>query len=431
MKHIGRVCLAASAVCAVLTAGCAPGGSAAEAVPPIVRVTNAVGTSDTSSRGDITPSNQISDDGRYSVFVSTATTLTPEPDANGTEFDVFLHDRVTAETTRITNGDGASSAAGISGDGGTILVTSEASNLVAGDHNGVQDVFAYDVASHTFTRLTDGNSPSFGSDVSTDGRFVVIDSAANLDGDPADVGQTDVFVVDRNAPVGTLPTRLTAGNSNSYQGSITADGNTVVFTSQATDLTADVDTNGADDVFVWNRSTGIERVAYGTVGRPIAEGGPSSSDGSISDDGRWIAFMSAADDIVPGLDANHVEDAYLRDLQTNTTTRLTNLANLRSGLPRISSNGAWVSLVSEGSLTGGVDANGLGIDVFLMQRGPNSFVRLTNGNAQPVVKDGENVSAASVSNDGKVIVYGSTATNMTGGIDLNGAASDVFLTVRS
>jgi Tol biopolymer transport system component len=100
----------------------------------------------------------MSGDGRFIAFTSNATTLVPD-DRNG-KSDVFVHDRTTNETERVTvsssgvEGDGSSFYPSISADGRYVAFTSSATNLVAGDTNGTWDVFVRDRETGATTRVS-------------------------------------------------------------------------------------------------------------------------------------------------------------------------------------------------------------------------------------------------------------------------------------
>jgi hypothetical protein len=174
---------------------------------------------------------KISADGRFVAFTSTGTNLVPG-DANGTTPDIFVRDRVTSRTTRVSVGsDGAqgnsfSSLSAISADGRFVAFTSYASNLVSGDTNGTPDIFVRDLVAATTARVSvdsagnQGNSDSDAPAISAEGRVVAFSSAAsNLV--PGDTNNAfDVFVHDHGpqqpsgppeAPVITRATPLDGG----------------------------------------------------------------------------------------------------------------------------------------------------------------------------------------------------------------------------
>jgi len=207
----------------------------------------------------------ISANGCVVAFYSDASNLV-SGDTNGFR-DVFVRDRCTQTTERVsisTDGEQAnrpSQAAGfsvaISADGRFVVFASDASNLDAGDDNNTTDIFVRDRAAGTTTRVSknqageSANGPSQFPGISDEGRFVVFQSAASnlVDGDTN--GKTDVFVVDTtNGSIDRVSLTSTGEESNGDSNSpaISADGSTVVFQSDATNLVPD-DTNGFTDCF--------------------------------------------------------------------------------------------------------------------------------------------------------------------------------------
>ena len=168
-------------------------------------------------------------DGRYVVFYGSATNLVPG-DTNGSE-DVFVRDRLTGRTTRVSvgangvQGNGGSWRPAMSADGRFIAFNSEATNLVPNDTNGAIDVFVRDVWTGQTTRVsvasdgTESNDSSQVTGMSADGRFIVmLSDASNLVADDTN-GVTDVFVHDRQTGnharqrrrrIGRAPSRATA-----------------------------------------------------------------------------------------------------------------------------------------------------------------------------------------------------------------------------
>src|SRR5205823_2841891 len=170
---------------------------------------------------------------------------------------------------------------------------------------------------------TEGDDASLGSALSADGRFVAFDSAATdlVAGDTN--GATDVFVHDRQTGmterVSVASDGTQANNVSSYP-ALSADGRFVAFQSDATNLVAG-DTNGATDVFVHDRQTGAtERVSVASGG---GTQGNRNSGGffafpALSADGRLVAFQSAATNLVAD-DTNGATDVFVHDLPTATT----------------------------------------------------------------------------------------------------------------
>ncbi len=241
----------------------------------------------------------MSDDGRWVVLYSFATNLVPD-DTNGYR-DAFLFDRDTDTLTRLTAGNGAALTPSISGDGLWVSFYSGASNLVPNDRNKVRDVFLYDVATATTTRLTNGNAASYAASkaLSGDGRYLTFWSDASnlLPGDTN--GRSDVFVYDR---LTATTTRLTAGDNHSSLPAISGDGQHIAFQSYATDIAVGSDHNDQPDIFVWDAVTGL-------VSR-LTDGNGPSSNASVSADGTAIGLTSAGSNLAPG-DTNKLADVFV------------------------------------------------------------------------------------------------------------------------
>jgi Tol biopolymer transport system component len=277
--------------------------------------------------------SSINADGRYVAFESVATNLVTG-DTNGAR-DIFLHDTQTGTTTRVSVDSGGAQSEGgnsdspsISGDGRYVAFESFATNLVADDTNGIMDIFLHDTQTGTTTCVSVdsggavGNGSSNSPSISSDGRYVAFYSVANnlVAGDTN--GIMDIFLHDTQTGTTTcvsVDSGGAEGNDISFYPSISADGRYVAFVSAATNLVAG-DTNGARDIFLHDTQTGTTaRVSVDSEG---AQGNDSSSwSPSISADGRYVAFESVATNLVPG-DTNGVEDIFIHDTQTGTTTRV-------------------------------------------------------------------------------------------------------------
>jgi hypothetical protein len=274
----------------------------------------------------------ISADGRYVVFWSGANNLVAG-DTNDWE-DLFLRDLQTGETTRIsvsssgTQADNSSYLPAISGDGRYIAFNSDATNLVSGDTNGFTDVFLHDRQTGTTTRISvspsgaqaDGISDSYVA-ISSNGRYIAFRSdATNLvSGDTN--GVSDVFVYDRMADMTervSLDSNEVQGNGGSFSPSISADGRYVAFSSGASNLVSG-DANARTDIFVRDRQAGeTRRVSINSSG---VEADRGASDAAISGDGRFVTFSSEATNLLPGGEEPYgYPHVYLHDRQTGATT---------------------------------------------------------------------------------------------------------------
>jgi Tol biopolymer transport system component len=274
---------------------------------------------------DFSGAPAVGSTGRYVAFESFAANLVPG-DTNGNE-DVFVRDRVAGTTSRVsladdgTQGDGSSGQPSISADGRYVAFESLASNLVPGDTNGSKDVFVRDRVTGTTARVsvagdgTQGNQTSAEPTVSADGRYVAFESLASnlVRGDTT--GTWDVFVRDRAA--GTTELVSVAGDGTpgrpgfSQEPSISPDGRYVAFLSAASNLVPR-DTNETEDVFVHDRVAGTnERASVASDG---TEGDGGSGEPSISADSRYVAFESLASNLVPVPgDTNFDADVFVRD----------------------------------------------------------------------------------------------------------------------
>jgi hypothetical protein len=278
----------------------------------------------------------ISADGRFVAFVSEATNLVPD-DTNNAE-DIFVYDRQTGEISRVSvssagqQADVYSEYPSISADGRFVAFNSYATNLVPDDTNGKGDLFVHGRQTGQTTRV---NVSSTGQQVyadngdysiSADGRFVAFSSwATDLVPDDTNFAD-DVFVHDRQTGETTRVNLSSTGqqadaeyHNDSYAPSISADGRFVTFSSAATNLVPN-DTNLAYDIFVRDRQTGeTTRVNLSSTGQQANN--QSLFYTSISADGRFVTFSSSATNLVPD-DTNDKVDVFVHDRQTGQTTRV-------------------------------------------------------------------------------------------------------------
>jgi Tol biopolymer transport system component len=404
--------------------------------PSTVRVSVDSAGHEASSDSD---SAAISADGRYVAFVSDASALV-SGDTNGV-VDVFVHDRETGVTERISvsdsgaQADGASSTPWISAHGRYVVFSSTAGNLASGDGDAFPDVFLRDrVAGTTVTAsvTTSGqqsNGASTNPSVSDDGRYVLFQSTAtNLVGSDGNGNVTDVFLRDtleNTTSVVSLGNGNVWGNGGSGDPFITADGRYVVFQSGASNLVAG-DTNGSQDVFVKDRvANTLERVSVSTS---EAQGnGHSYGPTSISPDGRYVAFESDATNLVTG-DTNGKRDIFVRDLQAGTTTRVSvnsseQQANGESRAPVISDGGRFVAFYSEATNLVAGDTNGE-FDILLRDLVAGTTIRLSVDTNGDQAAGGHSVDPA-ISAGGRFIAFHSGAPDLVAD-DTNGRR-DVFV----
>jgi hypothetical protein len=380
----------------------------------------------------------ISLDGRYVAFVSCATNLVAG-DTNEMP-DVFVRDRLAGTTERVSVSTGGGQANGcsdlpaISADGRYVSFESYATDLVASDTNGKADVFVHDRLTGATERISlssvggQGDDDSSYSALSSNGRYVAFDSyATNLVAGDTNACR-DVFVHDRDTDA-TERVSLPSGGGEANNGcawpSISSNGRYVGFTSCATNLVAG-DTNVAPDVFVRDRTLSTtERVSVSSGG---AEGDSCSMIGrpALSGDGRYVAFESPATNLVAG-DTNAVHDIFVRDRVSDTTERVSLSsggaeANSASVYASISSNGRFVAFSSAASnlVTGDTNAAD---DAFLRDRKANTTQRIS------VSSTGAEANSYSyalgIDKDGGFVAFLSSADNLVSG-DTN-EAEDIFV----
>jgi TolB protein len=231
-------------------------------------------------------------------------------------------------------GTGGSSKAAISANGRYVAFASDSNNLSDVDNDGFSNVFVRDTRAGETTLVSrrsageggaGADAVSFNASISADGRYVAFASDAdNLSGSDSDAELgVDVFVRDLETHTTTLVSRQTSqggagGDEFSNFPSISADGRYVTFVSDADNLsTADVEE--VVDVFVRDLQSNTTTL----VSRQSGPGGAGADDVSsfpaISPDGRYVAFQSSADNLSTA-DNNAVRNIYVRDLQSNTTT---------------------------------------------------------------------------------------------------------------
>lgn len=267
----------------------------------------------------------ISADGRFVAFYSYASDLVAQ-DTNGVS-DVFVRDRHASQTLRVSvapdgtqaNGSGSWYPA-MSADGCCVAFQSTANNFDPPAYRNNIYVRHMQAATTTWVSIglggEDGNDGSYECAISDDGRYVAFTSFASNLVPNDNNGQGDVFLRDLQTATTELVSLAydgTPGNGSSaaWKVGISLDGRQVIFDSYASNLVPD-DTNGQEDVFVRDRQTGqTTRVSVATDGTE-GNGAAGYWGKTISSDGRYVAFMAAATNLVTG-DTNGVADVFLHD----------------------------------------------------------------------------------------------------------------------
>ena len=289
-------------------------------------------------------------------------------------------------------GSGYSYAQAISANGDKVVFISDSPNLVVGDTGYTQDVFVRDFASNTTTRVnvSSAGAPSIGSpssaSISGDGRFVVFDSNAStlVPGDTG--GFYDVFL--RDMVLGTT-TRVStnsagvAGNWPSSSPSISTDGRFVAFESGANNLVSG-DTNLRADVFVKDLQTGTTtRVSRSSSG---VQGNGDSFRPAISGDGRFVAFESNSTNFgfAVGFTSICLHDRVSGTTELISVNNAGVSADLHSQYPKISDDGRFVVFTST--------ATNLGLIIhstFLRDRHLGTTTGVSGGSNIHISRDGQ------------------------------------------
>ena len=324
----------------------------------------------------------ISASGRFVAFVSQTYDLGPRGNRNR-RMTVYVHDRKTGRTARASDRSDGRRAIGhsydvsISGSGRYVAFVSNAPDLaMKGDHNGVDDIFVHDRRTGKTNRVSlsrtlgDPNHDSTGPDISSNGRYVTFASwATNLVRNDRN-GELDVFVydrVERRTKLVSLTSDGEQGSDYSFDPAISADGRYVAFTSYGSLASTDA---AGQDIYLRDRVSGVtEHISVGARG---AANGDSERP-SISDDGRYVAFLSAADNLVAD-DTNGVMDAFVRDRVTQTTVRVSVGDEGQEGdkpswaPPSLSPDGQYACWMSAAKDLDDTEDQGEAEDIFL--RGP-------------------------------------------------------------
>jgi Tol biopolymer transport system component len=372
----------------------------------------------------------LSPDGRW-VAISSGADLAGG-DQN-TQIDVFVRDRVNHVSILMsvaTDGTQANAQCfqpSISSDGRFVAFSSWATNLDSVDTNNLPDVFLHDrdpdgngifdepgATTILLSKKWDGSASdddSFEPAVAGDGSVVAFVSGSNLTPD-AD-GMINLFLYDVAA--GTLQCITTGmdgqgSGGDSHHPSLSADGKLLAFQSWSPRLVPH-DTNGNQDVFVWNRENGVmRRMSVATDGTEANDG---CVDAAISADGSTVVFTSEATNLVtPATDGRH--HVFVRARGEQVTTLLTQLpdgtfANGHSLNPAVSGDGRFVAFDTTANNLVERDDN-LDTDVLLADRDAGTFETIS-ADCMGFTGSGHSTYPA-ISPDGRFIAFDSDAWDL-------------------
>lgn len=309
----------------------------------------------------------------------------------------------------------------LSQDGKILAFSSVASQLVSGDFNRLADVFVYDretgaldcISRSTNTTSLAGQSQN--PSMSGDGRWVAFQSSVtNLVASDKNA-RDDIFVFDRQLHTTTLislSTNKTALTGDSVNPRFSQDGRFIVFES-ASDQVCPSDTNQTWDVFLWDRVTNqVQCLSRTPSGRT---GNDESHVGSISADGSMIVFTSFADDLVSG-DTNNTVDVFLWRKSTGKVELLSRGVNGAVGDDAssgsaISADGRWVSFNSSALNLVSGGPNSLS-STYLFDTQSNSLIQVVPPRLDQRQQGA--FSAGRLTRDGKHLIFSCSITPVLG-----------------
>ena len=281
----------------------------------------------------------------------------------GAKDDLTLVSRVSGANGAGANG--SSSSASISASGRYVAFQSNAANLSGEDVDPVYDVFVRDVETNVLTlasRVTGaggagGADNSSAPSISADGRYVAFVSIADNLSTEDNNSYNNIFVRDLQENTTTLVSRAsgdagTGADDSSYDPAISADGRHVTYYSYADNLSTE-DNNTYANIFVRDLSTNTTTLVSRAAGATGTGADESSFLPAISEDGRYIAFQSSANNL-SAEDNDIFYNIYVRDVQANTVTYVSRAdgaagaaGDHSSFTPSISDSGRYVSFTSD------------------------------------------------------------------------------------
>jgi len=327
----------------------------------------------TASANSWSQAPSISSDGRYVTFNSPATDLT-STNPDGT-IEVYTRDTIN-QTTTLASASSAGAAANstaydgvVSGDGNFVTFRSSASNLVSGVASSYEQVFVKDLTDSSVKVISKSstgalaNSNTTNPRISCEGRFITfLSDATNLSNQTN--ATWNIYLVDmlHGGMVTNLTPNVPAGTSFGPT-TISCDGNYIGFNTDAPNIVSG-DTNLQPDAFIYDRITNSFSLVSKSTSGALSNAG--SGDVSISNDGRFVSFISEASNLV-GSDTNSNYDVFLHDRLSGTTELVSkNSSGVQSNgfsfHPTISSNAKYIFYGSTATnlISGYSNSNGAG-----------------------------------------------------------------------
>ena len=360
-------------------------------------------------------SNSISSDGHYVVFTSRASNLTPG-DTNGVA-DVFLRD-TSAGTTTLVSLDSSGQQYSYDSINGRISDDGRYVIFSVGPEGSWPTLFERDLQTGTTTQVA--SSAGYPA-MTPDGRFVIYTASSGV------IYRWDH---DSDSSIAVSVNGLSQlGNGFSACGAISADGRFVAFCSEASNLVSG-DTNSHQDVFVRDVDGGTtERVSIDGSGGQFPDW---SGAASISSDGRYIAFLTFADNLHLGVVAAQTSEVVLRDRTAGTTTLVSTNTILQPALddsnsPMITADGRYVVFHSWAKNLVAADGVRTG-DTFVWDRVLRTTTR-QSVDSSGLETVGNGMQGPAISGNGRYVVFESGSSSLVSG-DTNGVP-DIFMRDRT
>ena len=410
-------------------------GSVLFAVHPRTDRASVTGSGTAGSGASSAPS--MNSDGSLVTFVSLSTNFVTG--VNGSQ--IYLHNRQTnqievisrdSDTTAVNKGDGVSSDPAISADGRFVAFVSQSTNLVAGVSG--QQVYLRDrqtgqttLISKSSSGVTSNGGVNSSPAISSDGRYIAFVSVATNLGVAG--GNQQIYLHDRVTGITSLISKdnnAVPGDGTSATPAINADGRYIAFASVSTNLGT---AGGNQQIYIHDRLTGVNGTTSLVSKDSVATAGNgNSSTPSVSGDGRFVAFVSGATNIVTGFSGQQVY-AHDRNTGTNGTNSLIsrdnsgspNAGNQNSSAPSISSDGRYVAFTS---LATNLETGVSGQQIYRHDRNGPTTSLVSRDNTGSLVEGNASSETPSISGNGGFVAFASQASNLlAGGV----APSDIYI----
>jgi hypothetical protein len=438
-----------------------------------------VPTSATTGANGNSQNVRVSGDGRFVLYESFATNLVAGQNGPSGQNNVFLYDRTTGRNTLVshrfdsattTGNDSASTfdSTGFgfgSGTGRFLLYNSKATDLVSGQNGPVHtNLFLYDTTtglttliSHTpSSSLTAVSGDTINADLTPDGNFIVYQSFATDVVDQQSGGISNIFLYDRasnttqlvsGVPVGFFSSSSVAAGS-SFEPLISADGRTVAYLSDATDLVPNQSTSAtfnARNVFVYDTSLGTNSLVSGANGSASQTGNSNSSVFTLSSDGSTVAFVSDATNLTSG-QGSKTGNAFLYTTSTGALTLVShtsdstataaggvynNVTNTYADL-NLTDDGRFLAYLTTATNVEQNQPDTLGYrNAFVWVRSSNQNLLASHVNGSSGTAANQNSYFVRMSADGSALVFLSLASNLDPPNNIADGGANIFLTTSS